>query len=88
MTGMGSTGGVGEEAAPVEEIAESDLLYDDEKNEHYVAVAITEEGITLRRRDTEYYVPHTIFEKWYATGRMKRNGEIPAERPDWADGES
>jgi hypothetical protein len=69
------------------EVSEADVLYDDRRDRHYVAVGVTADGITLRRRDTEYYVPHAIFAEWYDPARVTRNEETPAERPDWIDSE-
>ena len=67
----------------VDGIATEDVLYDDRREQHYVAVAVTEEGVTLRRRGTEYYVPHTIFAQWYDSDRITQNDDIPVEAPDW-----
>lgn len=68
-------------------IEEHDVLYDDRLDEHYVAVAITEDGVTLRRRDTEYYIPHTIFAEWYDPDRITRTDHVPAEAPEWIEPE-
>lgn len=72
----------------VPEVAEDDVLYDDRREEHYVAVAVTDDGVTLRRRDTEYYVPHAIFTEWYDPTRITRNEDVPVEGPDWLETES
>jgi hypothetical protein len=67
------------------EVTEEDVLYDDRREHHYVAVRVADDGVTLRRRDTEYYVPHTVFAEWYDPARIARNGDIAAEAPDWLE---
>lgn len=74
-----------EAGGEAEGIGEYDVLYDDRRDEHYVAVAVAEDGVTLRRRDTEYYVPHGIFADWYDSGRIVPDGETHVETPDWID---
>jgi len=69
----------------VDAVAEDDVLYDDRREEHYITVAVTEDGVTLRRRDTEYYIPHTIFAQWYDSGRISQNDDIPVETPNWIE---
>jgi hypothetical protein len=69
------------------EVTERDVLYGDRRDQHYVAIRTTTDGITLRRRDTEYYVPHAIFAEWYDPARVTRNEGTPVERPDWIDPE-
>ncbi|PSP42058.1 hypothetical protein BRC68_12925 [Halobacteriales archaeon QH_6_64_20] len=66
-----------------QEVTKDDVLYDDRQEHHYVAVRVNDDGVTMRRQDTEYYVPHTIFTEWYDPTQVTRNEDIPVEAPDW-----
>lgn len=78
MGSMGSTDDP-ERPPPVEE---TDFLYDRREKELYRVVAISRDGLTLRRGDTEYYVPHRSFAEWYDPDRVDRKSDIPVELPD------
>ena len=36
-----------------QEVTKDDILYDDRQEHHYVAVRVDDDGVTMRRQDTE-----------------------------------
>ncbi|WP_147464908.1 hypothetical protein [Halococcus sp. IIIV-5B] len=69
----------------MDELSENDILFDHDEDEHYVVDQISPRGITLLRRDREYYIPHTIFAEWYTTADVGTNDDTPSTRPGWID---
>jgi hypothetical protein len=70
---------------PFDQVEEGSLLYNRAQDEHYVIVSVAEDGITLARRDREYYIPHGIFDKWYMMEEVAQDDAISATSPDWID---
>lgn len=71
----------------LDQVGEGDLLYDQRQNEHFVVVSVAKNGITLFRKDREYYIPHTIFAEWYGRSEVAQNDAISAASPGWVDWE-
>lgn len=59
------------------EIEEGDVLYDGRTADLLRVVAVSHDGVTLRRRDRERYLPHAVFFEWYDPAHVTRNAEIP-----------
>lgn len=62
------------------ELEPGDVLYDGETGEEYaVIVDIDDVGVTMRRGDTESFVPHALFAPWN-DARLVANKSSACER--------
>ena len=55
-----------------DEVEQGEVFFDERQNEHYTVVAVGKNGITLTRENREYYIPHSIFARWYTSSEIER----------------
>lgn len=60
-----------------------DALYDRHRKEYYLVEAVDEEGVSLRRDEREYYVPHALFAPWHDSRLVSIDEVTEPTVPEW-----
>ena len=55
-----------------DEVEQGEVFVDERESEHYAVVAVGKNGVTLARENREYYIPHSIFARWYTSPDIER----------------
>lgn len=65
-----------------ESVEEADRLYDERTDSLYRIIAVSNNGLTLQRDGSEYYIPHESFAEWYDPNHITHNDEIPVDQQE------
>lgn len=65
-----------------DEVEQGEVFYDERQQEYYSIIAVKKNGITLARENREYYIPHSIFARWYTSSEVERTDDSPDTLPE------
>lgn len=67
------------------DLAEGDVLYERHRRDCFVVSRIDREGIGLRQRDTDFYIPHSLFLPWYGSRLFHATETTTLDLPAWVE---
>ena len=65
-----------------DEVKQGEVFVDERESEHYTVVAVGKNGVTLTRENREYYIPHSIFARWYTSPDIERTDDRSNTAPE------
>lgn len=60
-----------------------EVLFDRHRREYFVTSRIDADGVGLRQRDTEFYIPHSLFVTWYGSRVFSIEETTSIDPPPW-----
>lgn len=67
----------------LDDLSEGDVLYDRHRRDCYLVTGIDERAVALRQRNTEFYVPRSLFVPWYGSRLFPIEHATGLEAPEW-----
>jgi hypothetical protein len=67
----------------LDDLTVDEVLYDRRCKDYYLVTEVDERGIALLQRDTEFYLPHSLFVPWYGSRLFSIEHTTSLEVPKW-----
>lgn len=64
-------------------LEDGDVLFDRHRKGYYLVEAVEKGGVSLRRNEQEYYVPHALFAPWHDSRLVPIDEVTDPTVPEW-----